>query len=161
DLQRRCGRPLSYPFCVSVNTLDEAYHYPPEVLTLLADAIAVLNRSKRDVLRFFGGAGVPVTLMADLAERIDQDPESVRKHELAREILARLNERGEPLLRVRRELIKRVAETDSFAMCWPDQQMKAKGLVAEVRDVVNVKDSFTRMRMENERLAEEHRRQKA
>jgi hypothetical protein len=38
--------------------------------------------------------------------------------------------------------------------------LKAKGLVAEVRQVVNVKDSFTRMQQERERERQERLREK-
>ena len=34
------------------------YQYPPELFSLLVDAIAVLCKSKKDVLLFFRGAGV-------------------------------------------------------------------------------------------------------
>ena len=44
----------------------------------------------------------------------------------------------------------------NFDTCWPDDQLKAKGLVASIREVVNQKDAFTRMN--NER--EEERRQR-
>jgi len=69
--------------------------------------------------------------------------------------LERLNERGEATLRLRREVLKRVVEFTTFDGCWPADQLKAKGLVASIRDVVNQKDSFTRMNQarEDERRA--------
>jgi hypothetical protein len=39
-------------------TADITFHYPPELFNLLVDTIPVLNRSKKDVLLFFRGAGV-------------------------------------------------------------------------------------------------------
>ena len=37
-------------------------------------------------------------------------------------------------------------EFEEFSTCWPDDQLKAKGLIADVRKVINARDSFTRMR---------------
>lgn len=48
-------------------------------------------------------------------------------------------------------------EFEDFSACWPADQMKAKGFVAEVRRIVNVKDSFTRMNAEREREAASRR----
>lgn len=61
-----------------------------------------------------------------------------------------LNARGDPTLAPRREIIKRVVEFEDFSSCWPADQLKAKGAVSEVRRVVNVKDSFTRMKLERD-----------
>ena len=41
------------------NSVDISYHYPPELLELLCDAVPVLFRSKQGVIDFFAGAGVP------------------------------------------------------------------------------------------------------
>lgn len=54
-------------------------------------------------------------------------------------------------------------EFEDFSTCWPQDQLKAKGLVSEVRRVVDVKDSFTRMKQEREeelkkRRAEDQKR---
>jgi hypothetical protein len=53
-------------------------------------------------------------------------------------------------LRPRREIIKRVVEFEHFETCWPEDQLKAKGLVASVREAVNTKDAFTRMKQERD-----------
>lgn len=76
---------------------------------------------------------------------------------MARTVLTRLNERGEATFRERREVLKRVVEFESFSTCWPTDQLKAKGLVAEVRRVVDVKDSFTRMNQEREQQQKQRR----
>jgi hypothetical protein len=70
--------------------------------------------------------------------------------------LTKLNEQGERSLRVRRELLKRVVEFDDFSVCWENDRAAARGLVAQIRDLINVKDSFTRMR--NEKDAEKRLR---
>jgi restriction system protein len=151
--------------------IDISYHYPPELMSLMIDAIPLLCRSKNDVILFFKGAGVPATVTNPLVRRINKDKESIKKHEIARAVLSKLNEKGEVTLRERREVLKRVVEFEDFSTCWPSDQLRAKGLVAEIRRVVNVKDSFTRMQHEREeerrlrqaehkaRVEEQHRRQ--
>jgi restriction endonuclease Mrr len=136
-------------------TADIAFHYPPELFSLLVDTIPLLNRSKDDVLLFFRGAGVGESVLADLDQRVKTDRKNIDKYEMTRTTLERLNKRGEAALRQRREIVKRVVEFTNFDTCWPDDQLKAKGLVASIRDVVNQKDSFTRMNQarEDERKA--------
>lgn len=131
--------------------VDISYHYPPELLELLCDAVPVLFRSKQGVLDFFAGAGVPNKLLADWKQRLRQDKESVKKHEMARSVLCRLNEAGEPALAHRREVLKRVAEFEDFSSCWDNDRYKAQGLVSQIQRVINVKDSFTRMNLEREK----------
>jgi hypothetical protein len=122
--------------------IDIIHHYPPELLKLLVDTIPLLCPSKQDVLVFFKGAGVPATVTADFTQKVATDRSSVNKYEIVREILVRLNDRGEATLRQRREVLKRIVEFEDFSTCWPNDQLKAKGLVAEIRRVVDVKDSF-------------------
>jgi hypothetical protein len=126
------------------------FHYPPEVFSLLVDTIPLLCRGKKDVFMFFRGAGVPEEDMAPMAAKFKEDSKSVNKYEITRHILQELNTRGDSRLTVRREVIKRVTEFEEFSTCWPEDQLKAKGLVTDVRKVVNVKDSFTRMKQERD-----------
>lgn len=126
------------------------YHYPPELLNLLIEAIPCLCKSKKDMLLFFRGAGVPPAYMKDVSRRVLNHPEEIRKHEIARVVLSRLNEKGEATLRERREVLKRVEEFEDFSACWPNQVDRAKALVADIRRVRNVKDSFTKMRLEKD-----------
>ena len=99
-------------------------------------------------------------LTNDIAVRLKQDRATVNKYEIVRTILARLNQEGDAAIRERREVVKRVVGFEDFSTCWPGDQLKARGLVAQIRQVVNVKDSFTRMSQEreverNQRLAEQ------
>ncbi len=126
------------------------FHYPPELLQLLRDTIPLLCRSKPDVLVFFQGAGVPSTLYADIRQKVDTDPKGISKYKIAGDILERLNNKKDNHLRELREVVRRVTEFEDFSTCWENDQLKAKGLVAEVRRVVDVKDAFTRMRIERE-----------
>jgi len=125
----------------------------------------LLFKAKKDVLLFFTGAGVSTTHTNDIAVRLKQDRATVNKYEIVRTILARLNQKGDAAIRERREVVKRVVEFEDFSTCWPEDQLKAKGLVAQIRQVVNVKDSFTRMNLErkaerSQRLAEQRARDK-
>jgi len=131
--------------------VDSSYHYPPEMLNLLVDTIPLLFRSKQDVVVFFRGAGVEPALLADWEQLLRRDRDSVKKYEIVRSVLCRLNERGDAALRQRREIVKRVVEFEDFSTCWPEDRLKAQGLVAQIRNVRNVKDSFTQMRMEREK----------
>jgi restriction system protein len=137
--------------------LDITYHYPPDLLGLLIDAIPCLCRSKTDVITFFRGAGVEEAVLGDLAGRVRKDRKSIGKHEITRAVLTRLNDKGEPALRERREILKRVVEFEDFSACWPNDQLKGQGLVAQIRKVVDVKDSFTRMKDEREAERRAHR----
>jgi hypothetical protein len=126
-------------------------------LNLLIDTIPLLCRSKPDVLLFFKGAGVGADLTGDFEIQVEKDPDSVKKREIVRGVLTRLNQKGEPTLRDRREILKRVTEFEDFSTCWPEDQLKAKGLVAEIRRVINVKDAFTRINLEREEESKKHR----
>ena len=130
--------------------METVFHYPPEVLALLVDTIPLLCRTKKSVLLFFQGAGVESAILDDLWWKINTDSKSVSKYEMVSTILKRVNELGDEALRERREIIKRVVEFENFSTCWPDDQLKARGLVSEIRSVVNVKDSFTKMKDEYE-----------
>lgn len=130
--------------------MADAYHYPPELLSLLVDTIPLLCRSKNDVLVFFRGAGTPEAILTPLSNQLRTDPKSVNKYLIARTVIEALNARGDSTLAQRREVIKRVVEFEDFSSCWPEDQLKAKGAVSEVRRIVNVKDSFTRMKQERD-----------
>ena len=89
-------------------------------------------------------------ILAHPLQQWKRDAGSIHKFEIVRQVLTELNAKGEPCLRERREILKRVTEFESFSSCWPSDQLKAKGLVAEIQKVINVKDSFTRMAKERE-----------
>lgn len=124
---------------------DITFHYPPELFNLLVDVVPLLNRSKQDVLVFFRGAGVSDIMTSDMAAQLRSAPKDVNKYQMVRTVLERLNAKGESALRERREMLRRVVDFANFDSCWPDDQLKAKGLVASIREVVNQKDAFTRM----------------
>jgi len=51
---------------------------------------------------------------------------------MCRKILERINADSEKHLRERREILKRITEFAAFSTCWESDQLKAKGLVAEI-----------------------------
>lgn len=130
--------------------MAEAYHYAPELFDLLVETIARLTRAKKGVVLFLRGAGVADEDLAEVEHTVATNPESINKFEIVRKVLTKVNARGDSGLRPRREIIKRVVEFESFETCWPEDRLKAKGLVASVREAVNVKDAFTRMQQERE-----------
>jgi len=136
--------------------VDDSFHYPPDLFQLLVDTIPKLCKSKSDLLLFFRGAGVSRRALKPYEDLLGADREAFSKYSVTRELLAKLNEQGDAALRVRREVVKRVTEFEDFSVCWESDRAAARGLVAQVRDIVNVKDSFTRMRVEKDE--ERHRR---
>jgi len=129
--------------------MENVYHYPPELFELVVDALSVLSRSKQGVIDFMRGAGVEHCDLQDVQQLVFRNRNAISKAEIARRVLTRINERrSNSGLRVRRELLKRITGFESFSLCWPKDQAKARGLVAQVREVVNQKDAFTRMQIE-------------
>lgn len=141
---------------------SDVFHFPPDLFELLVQTVPVLNKSKKSVLLFFKGAGVNETIYTDISNQLRTDNDSINKFEISRKILERINEDSDKYLRERREIIKRVTEFESFSQCWESDRYKAKGLVAEVQKIVNVKDSFTRMKQEREneqkKKSQEHKK---
>jgi len=52
---------------------DAAFHYPPDLLEQLLDPIPLLCKSKKGVLLFFQGAGVPAEDFTDIREEVEAD----------------------------------------------------------------------------------------
>lgn len=140
-----------------MGVVSQYFQYPPDLFNLMVDAIAFLFRSKKDVLLFFQGAGVAQDALMDLWKVVRSKPDSIRMREIARTVLTRMNEGGDVTLRQRREILRRVTELESFSSCYPENELKARGVVAEIRRIVNVKDSFTRMHLERETEAQQRR----
>ncbi|MEH2319790.1 restriction endonuclease [Nostoc sp.] len=138
----------------------QIFHFSPDFLNLLIDTIPKLCKSKKDVIVFFLSAGVSQKILADVNEKVDKDANSINKYEIARTVLVRLNEAGDDVLRERREIVKRVAEFEDFSRCWHNEQLAARGLVAKVKEMINIKDSFTRMQQDFESKLDEDRRKR-
>ena len=125
--------------------MDDFFHYPPDVFNLLVDTIPRLCKSKQDVLLFLKGAGVPDGDLSAMQAQVRKDRHAVTKFEIARDVLTKVNVRGEAGLRPRREIIKRVVEFEEFSMCWPGDLDRAKANVADLRKMVKAKDAFTKI----------------
>lgn len=128
----------------------ETFQYSPDLLSLLVEAVPKLCKSKKDFLLCFQGAGVPSTLLAPHEALLRNDKEAFKKHLVTRDLLKTLNEAGDGGLRQRREILKRVTEFEDFSVCWENDRAAARGLIAQISHLVNVKDSFTRMNLERE-----------
>lgn len=153
--------------------MDDRFHYPPDVFNLLVDTIPLLCKGKDDVLLFLRGAGVPSDDLVEMQAKVRADRKSVSKFAIVRDVLEKLNSRGDAGLGPHREVIKRVVEFEHFSMCWESDVHKAKANVGDIARIVNHRDSFTRMnqqreaaqaavveqaRAEREATAEKHRR---
>ncbi|HUZ08099.1 MAG TPA: restriction endonuclease [Candidatus Paceibacterota bacterium] len=142
--------------------MDIIHQYPPELFQLLVDTVPKVCKAKKDVLQFFRGAGVDRSILKPYEILLTNNSDGFNKYPVTREIIGKLNDLGERTLRERREILKRVVEFADFSVCWPTDQAPARGLVAQVRELVNVKDAFTRINQEREsersaRLAESKR----
>ncbi len=126
---------------------SEAFHFPPELFGQLVDTIPLLCRSKRDVVLFFRGAGMPASMTVDTDEQLATDRSAINKYDIARTFLTALNEGGDRTLSMRRELLRRVVEFDDFSVCWPEKQNEAVGRVAQIQKTVNAKDTITRINL--------------
>lgn len=131
--------------------LNLPFHYPPELLKLLSEAVPKLCKNKKDVLIFFQGAGISSTILSPYEKLFKFNKEEFKKYTVVQEILVKLNQSGDKGLRDRREVLKRVVEFQDFSVCWPEDQPVVRGLVAQIREVVNVKDTFSRINIEREK----------
>ena len=71
--------------------------------------------------------------------------------------LSQVNELGDSGLGQRRQILKRVSEYDDFSSCYPDNQLKARGAVTTVAQLIDKKDSFTRLQDVREQELRLHR----
>lgn len=129
---------------------SDHFHYPPDVFNLLVDTIPLLCKSKDDVILFLRGAGAHHDDLAEMVAKVRIDRQSVSKFAIVRNVLEKLNRRGDSGLSARRELIKRVVEFEHFSMCWENDVHKAKANVGDLARIVNHRDSFTRMNQHRE-----------
>lgn len=134
---------------------ENTFHYPPALMMLLIDAIHYLNRSKKDVFSFFQGAGVPSAIVNPILNKWREN-NNIQKREIARNILKSINLNNDIYLAQRREIIKRIIEFDDFSLCWPDDQLPARGTVAKIKDIVRGRDTLTRLANEVEKTRIQH-----
>lgn len=87
--------------------------------------IAVLHRSKDDVVLFFKGSGVSARFLSGLDARVRNDGSNIRKVEIARLVLVSLNEQGDATLRERREVLALRVDHDRPSLGVPDRARTA------------------------------------
>lgn len=136
------------------------FHYPPDVFNLLVDTIPKINKTKIDVILFFKGAGVPDLLISPLEHIVRTDRKSIDKYTISRQILEAINLNMDIYLKARREIIQRVCDFNAFDTCYENDRYKAKANVAEIKNIVNIKDSVTKLRIHSEEIRHEHRKRK-
>ena len=137
-------------------TMDAVFHYPPDVFEAVVDAVPLLTRSRSNVVLFFRGCGVDRVFLTSIERRLEADP-GFKKYHITRAILTHVNDLGDSGLGQRRQILKRVSEFDDFSSCYSDNQLKARGAVATVAQLINKKDSFTRIQHEREQELKRHR----
>ena len=138
---------------------DVTYHFPPDLFELLVDALPLLVKGKGALLDVFRGVGMPRDLLDDVEHQIITNRDGIKKHEIARTLLQRLNNGGdrEKFIRARRQLLRRVIEWEDFNTCYSENALKAQGAVAAIQRRVNAHDSFIRMANAREAELEAHR----
>jgi len=60
--------------------MADEYHYPPDLLELLVEALARLNKGKKGVIIFLRGAGVDEAELADVDEIVRTSPGSINAY---------------------------------------------------------------------------------
>ena len=110
------------------------------------------------MVTFFRGCGVAQSILDEVAAWVVSGS-SQSKYQTTRHVLAQINELGDSGIRVRREVIKRITEFDNFDACWENNRLAAQGAIAALRNLVNKKDTFTRLKDIHEEDQQRHRRE--
>ncbi|SHJ80735.1 Restriction endonuclease [Anaerocolumna jejuensis DSM 15929] len=124
--------------------MDLFFHFPPDLFGLLVDTIPRLNKSKKDLLLFFESTGVPSVYLKEYYNLLNTNNSQFKKFNVTREVLEVLNRETDKMLGVRRKLLQRVIEFDSFEMCYANDKDRAKANVADIQKLVKLKDTVTK-----------------
>ena len=124
--------------------MDTYFHFPPDLFNILVDTIPRLNKTKKDLLLFFQNVGVPSTYLQPYYLLLKTNRSQFKKFDVTREVLATLNEQTEKMLGVRRKLLQRIVEFDSFETCYPNDKDRAKANVSDIQKIVKLKDTVTK-----------------
>jgi hypothetical protein len=103
-------------------------------------------------------------MLVDIEEDLRRDKDALRKADMVRRVLVRLNEEESDLaLHARRTVVQRVVEFRDFSQCWDNDRLPAQGLVANIREIVDGHDSkiFARKAQESVYQAHQSEAQKA
>lgn len=129
-----------------------AYQFRPDVYKAVVAAIPLICPAKKDVVTFFRGAGLRHRRLEELTAAIRTDRDALKKHDMAHELLGIANEDAtDSGLKIRREILKSIVDFNNFESCWTEDQLKARGAVTKVRELVHEKDAFTRMSAAHDR----------
>lgn len=120
------------------------FHYPPDLFNLLVDTIPRLNKTKKDLLLFFQNVGVPSQHLHHYYVLLNTNRSQFNKFDVTREILGWLNQQSDRMLGVRRKLLQRVIEYEAFESCYPNDKDRAKANVADIKKMVQLKDTVTK-----------------
>lgn len=124
--------------------MDTSFHFPPDLFNLLVDTIPRLNRSKKDLLLFYQNVGVPKDYLKRYYVLLETNSEAFKKYDVTREVLTYINEQADKMLGVRRKLLQRVVEFDTFECCYPNDKDRAKANVSDIQKLVKIKDTVTK-----------------
>ena len=113
-------------------------------MNLLVDTIPRLNKSKKDLIVFFQNCGVENKYLQQYIDLLNRDKDTFNKYNVTRDVLTLLNQGGDLMLGVRRQLLQRVICFDSFDSCWNNDRDRAKANVSEISKIVRLKDTVTR-----------------
>lgn len=124
--------------------MDTYFHFPPDLFNLLVDTIPRLNKSKKDLLLFFQNVGVPDSYLRQYNLLLNTNRSQFKKYDVTRDVLTFLNQQQDKMLGVRRKLLQRIIEFDSFETCYPNDVDRAKANVSDIQRLVKLKDTVTR-----------------
>lgn len=124
--------------------MDTYFHFPPDLFNLLVDTIPRLNKTKKDLLLFFQNVGVPSQYLHKYYVLLNTNRSQFKKFDVTREILGWLNQESDRMLGVRRKLLQRVIEYEAFESCYPNDKDRAKANVADIKKMVQLKDTVTK-----------------
>lgn len=101
--------------------------------------------------------GVPRDQLQPYLVLLSTNRSQFKKYDVTREVLASLNQQSDRMLGVRRKLLQRIIEFDSFETCYPNDKDRAKANVADIQKLVKLKDTVTKyenylMKEKNERV---------
>jgi hypothetical protein len=120
------------------------WHYPPDLVERIVETAPRLVKGKLALISFFEGAGVSERVLGPLRLTVRQNPDSIKKFAIARRIVEAVNAEGPAALRIRREIVKRIVEFTAFDQCYENDVMAARGGVAAIKELVDLKDNVTR-----------------
>jgi hypothetical protein len=119
--------------------VGRGFSYPPDLIEKLVAVLPRLVRGKDALLDLLAEGRPSKSLLADLRRRVDADRSAVSKYEMARTVLTHLNAGGDATLGGLRRVLQRVVEWTDFSTSSDTDRAVARGLVAEIQDLVRTK----------------------